>query len=295
MAGFSCFLIILVAGGLLKADEISLSATLDKNEIAFEGKINLSLEVKWEGDITDYSFGVMPLPETRNLQVAGTRSTISSVDEDGREMTVRAFDYTFKPTQAGTGIIYPIIFDYISWPDSIPGELTSQQFEVAIAPPLPPPEESDSSLLSTVVIVVLATIVVVILVYVFIRLRKARVTGEPALSVERQFLDELSVIKKESQIDRKVFFTRLYKLLTDYMERKYDLHLSGRMAQNILADLDRLDISGDAKDKIGGWLKQADKEKFAPSAGTPGDIIRLISEMEDYFTKLDSQNKSEAS
>ena len=67
-------LLIFPALGLNAGENISLSAALDKIDIQFEETVELKLEIKWQGDITSYSFEVIPLPELENLKVLGTSS-----------------------------------------------------------------------------------------------------------------------------------------------------------------------------------------------------------------------------
>ncbi len=271
-------------------EEISLSAGLDKTDIAFEDSLGLTVVLKWQGDIRKYSFEVLPLPETERLKVVGTSSTIASDKENDTEITRRTFKYTLKPTLSGTGIIEPIVLKYISWPDSIPGELTTQQFKILIADPLPPPEKSGSS---AVYIIILAVLVIAGAVIIVMAMRK-RPQKEPEKSAEEAFLEGLSSIKDGAQGDRKTFFTKLYKLQRDYIEKKYQLSTAGKTAAALSDEMENLDISIDLKEKLTGWLTQAETEKFAPLAGSPGDIIRLINELENYFGKLDISNKSEA-
>jgi hypothetical protein len=39
------------------------------------------------------------------------------------------------------------------------------------------------------------------------------------------------------------------------------------------------------KDKVKGWLTIAEKEKYAPMGGSPGDILRLSAELESFWGK----------
>lgn len=285
-----CVIIISLLASPVFGEEISLSSRVDKTDIPFEGSVNLALEVKWQGDITSYSFEIFPLPETENLKVVGTSSAISSGEEDGREITTRTFKYTLEPTEPGIGTIEPIVLRYISWPDSIPGELSTQGFKILIADPLPPSEESQFHV--SVLIVVFAAGLIAAILIVVVRKRRAG-TAEPEKSSEKAFLDELEVVKKESHGDRKLFFTQFYKLLSAYLESKYELALGGKTTQVILEELERLEVPIDRREKITGWLALAEKEKFAPGGGTPGDIIRLINEVESFLQKINVGNSPE--
>lgn len=271
------------------SEEISLSAGLDKTDIAFEDSLSLTVILKWQGDIRKYAFEILPLPKTEKLKVVGTSSAIASGEEDKVEITKRTFRYTLKPTLSGVGVIEPIVLKYISWPDSIPGELTTQQFKVMIADPLPPPKKSEFPMFWLILI-----IFVIVIIIIFMVIKKRRPQGEPEKTAEKAFRDGLKKIKDGAQSDRKTFFTKLYKLLSVYIEVRYKINTVGKTAVVISEELDKLDIPLRQKEKLIGWMMQAETGKFAPLSGTPGDIIRLITELENFFQEIDVSNKSEA-
>jgi hypothetical protein len=267
----------------LSAEEISLSAALDKTDIPFESTVNLNLEIKWQGGVGQYAFELLPLPATQKLKVLGTTSAVSSRVENGHEITTRAFKYTLKPTQFGIGLIEPIILKYVSLPDSIPGQLASQQFQVIIAKPVPPPAESKTKIY--LLIFISAIILASGAIFLLIRRRGNRTKKEPEKTPEQYLLVDLALIKKESLSDRKLFFTRLYKILTDYLERKYAWITAGKTTSVLLNELQNLDLLAGDKEKLSCWLTLAEKEKYAPSGGAPGDTIRLSTEIESFFKR----------
>ena len=266
----------------VSADEISLSGGVDKTDVAFEDSLTLAVEIRWVGDISSYSFGLLPLPETENLQVVGTSSAISSSTEEDRDITTRTFKYTLRPTGSGTGIIEPIVLNYVAWPDSIPGELTTQQFKIVIAAPVPIEEGGG---MSAAAIVILAAFVVLAAAVGIVLWRRRLPKAEPVRTSEEKFLNEFAAVKNDAQSDRKLFFTKLYKLLVDYLSGEYKLDVTGKTTHLILERLNELDIPQERKKRIAAWLEQADKEKFAPGGGSPGDVLRLMTEIENFFEK----------
>ncbi len=265
------------------AADISLSAHLDKTNISFESSVELSLEVKWQGGIDRYAFEILPIPTTKNLQVMGTASSISTHQEAAVDMTIRTFNYAFKPTQGGIGTIEPIILRYVLMPDSIPGELSSQRFQIMVAEPIPKKESSRLPLFLAIVgfVAVLSTSAI----YLIFTKRKEKAAIEPAKAPEEIFLENLAVLKKESQSDRKQFFTRLYRLFILFIEAKYNLPCQGRATSDLLAELENLEISHESKERLADWLTLTGKEKYAPISGEPGDVVRLISEIENFFNR----------
>jgi len=280
---------IIIAGlplfqfGQVWGEEISLSARLDKTEIPFESTVELSLEVRWQGGMEKYAFEFLPLPTAHGLKPLGTTSAISSRKENGADYTTRTFKYTLKPITGGTGVIEPIVLKYVAMPDSIPGELASQQFQIAIAQPLPPKKKSHLPIIAAISALILSLSICAI--YLLKLRRKRRISKEPVRTAEQIFLDDLALAKKESQSERKLFFTRLYKLLTGFMEKKYGISGVGRATSDILAEIEKAEIPLEDKERLSEWLTLADKEKYAPSSGTPGDIIRLSADLENFFNR----------
>ena len=135
-ARYALILAIVAFPALLWGSDLSLSAELDKTDIKFDETVSLTIQVKWTGNLQDYGFKIFSLPKTDRLEVLGTTSKIASNIENGAEVTTRTYKYTFKPTEAGQGVIYPITLDYVAMPDSIPGQLETQQFSVLIAKPV---------------------------------------------------------------------------------------------------------------------------------------------------------------
>lgn len=285
---------ILVQTGLSQdtpAEEISLSAELTASDLAFEETTDLKIIVKWRGMRTKYAFEAFPLPETENLQVQGTSSSVSSGSDDLGRYVIRKFTYTLKPTNGGVGAIEPISLKYFSMPDSIPGELTTQRFQVAIAAPkaVEHPEGTSSSSLY-IIYGALGAVVIVAVIVLFMK-RKSGGEEEPERTPEEKVVEEIGHIKKEFGTDRKQFFSRLYKTLIGYIEEKYDINTAGRTTKIVCDELGKLEIEIDHKVKLTGWLNLADKEKYAPMTGEPGDIIRLATDLDNYFRSMKNSPK----
>lgn len=277
---FIYIILFFPALNLNAGENISLSASLDRSDIPFEETVELKLEIKWQGDITSYAFELIPLPVLEKLKVLGTSSAISSGEEDGAEITTRTFRYSLKPTGSGVGTIEPIVLQCVAMPDSIPGQLSTQLMKVNIAKPIP--IEKDSGV--PIYLYLMAGFLMIAAVVVVVLKKKKGPDVEPIKSPEENFSNTLADIKANSQSDRTQFFTKLYLALTAYIKLKYNVETSGQTAEVIAVNLGKLEISPDDKEKISGWLIRAEKEKYAPFGGEPGDIIRLISEIENYMS-----------
>ncbi len=266
------------------ANDISLSASIDRTEIKYEEKFQMDLKIVWRGDMSRYMFEPFPLPETQNLKVVGTSSAVSSGRDSAGEYTSRSYRYTFQPTGSGAGSIEPVILKYITRPDSLPGELATQRFQVLIAPPLPQPEKSEKVSLTWYIVGGIA--IVSFGLTGLIVARRRRVPMEPVKSAEDIFLEGLIVIKRESAGERKMFFTRIYKLLGQYLETRHGVACAGKTVEEIIGHFETKQLPLDSKDKIKEWLILAEKEKYAPTGHQPGETLRLATEMENFFKEI---------
>jgi len=289
LAGIGLFTLLVITG-LSAGEKISLSAHLDKTDIPFEDTVEYKLEIKWIGNITSYAFEVLPLPDLENLKVMGTSSSISSSTENGQETTTRYIKYTLKPTLSGVGTIKPITLQCISMPDSTANNLTTPLLTVNIATPIPVEKKSEMSIY---LIIALGIIMIAGFVFVVLRMRK-KPEIIPEKTPEELFIDELMRLKQDGLSDRKVFFTRLFRMLNIYIEKKYNLRVANQTAEIIVGKLSETDIPEAEKEKISHWLIKAEKEKFAPFGGEPGEVIRLAAELEKHFGKKDISDNSEA-
>jgi len=281
---------------LSHASNLTLSASIDKTDIPYEGEVTLSVEINWRGTLEDYSFGLMPLPETDKFKVAGTSSSISTEEDSlGQDITIRQFKYTLKPVEFGIATIYPITLDYTAFPDSIPGQLTTQQFKVNIDRPIPKEEKSQSNTGLYLLIILGAAIVIAVPSVYFIFIRKKEIP-EPELSPEKRFIEDFRDVKKESINDRRQFFARLHKTIVSYFSQKYDINPTGKTAAVIIEELKEREIPETELARPADWLTIAETEKYAPTKGEPGDLLRLAAEIEAHFEdeKDNTSNKPEA-
>jgi hypothetical protein len=289
---YGCLVIWLAGAAIAVSGEISVSSSIDKTEIAYEDEVQLTVELKWEGDITAYRFEIIPLPETEKLQAGGSSTQTSSLVEDSVEYTIRTYKYNFRPILAGTGIIRPITFNYVTWLDSLPGQLTTQEYRILIAEPKPVVTRGGISTVG--IIVIIMVIIVIAAAVIFMILRKKPSLMEASVSPEETFIQDLQRIKKDHHADRKLFFGGLHKALLDYLGNRFGMETAGKTMSTIKEAVSALDIAVNHQEKIIQLLEMAESEKFAPRQGEPGDILRLCTELENHFSNINNRNISEA-
>jgi len=266
------------------ARSLELSQSLDRTDIAYEEEVNLRIAVSWDGPTLAYRFDKPLRIESDRLKVARYSSKVSSTGTGAEEVTTKLFTYTLTPTSAGLAHIEPIVLEYIHLPDSATGQLTTDALTVEIADPVPVETTSGDTSVATwlVLLVSLAGIAGFV---VFMILRKKTPKEAPRTPVDA-FLEDLTVIKSDAGLDLKRFQTGLYRITVAYLERATGRQLAGQSISAVLAAMDAADLNTAQQEQIGNWLTRAEKEKFSPSTATPGETIRLESEIRAFFEKM---------
>lgn len=276
--------IMAVCAGWTSAGEIAISQSLDRFRVPFEDSLHFDVILKWHGPQSSYLF-TSPLGSSFNrLKVRGFTSSISSTGSGDDEVTTKRFRYTLIPTSAGTATIDPITVSYISWPDSVPGQLVTEAMTVQIAEPLPSVEEEGVAIWW--IVVVGLVVVMGLVAFVLVKRSAARQPKEIEKTPVEQFLDRLTALKQEANGDLKKFQVGLYESMVAFLKAQYDIK-SDRLSDDELANaLEATDLNDDQKDQIGRWLVQARRDKFRPVVGAPGETVRLETEIRQFFEKL---------
>jgi hypothetical protein len=277
-------LIMAVCSGRACAGEIAISQSLDRFHVPFEDSLHFDIVLEWHGPQSSYLF-TRPLgPSFDRLKVRGFTTSVSSTGSGDDEVTTKRFRYTLIPTSAGAATIDPITVSYISWPDSVPGQLVTEAMTVQIAEPLPFIEE-DGAATWWLVVVGLAAVLGLV-AFVLVKQSAARQPKEIEKTPVEQFLDRLTALKREAGGDFKKFQGGLYESLAAFLKVRYNIE-SDRLGDDELADaLEATDLNDDQKEQIGRWLVQARRDKFRPVVGAPGEAIRLETEIRQFFEKL---------
>ncbi len=277
-------LCVAASAGRTRAGEIAVSQSLDRFSIPYEDSVHFDIVLQWQGPQSRYLFTGPLGPSFDRLKVQGFTSSIGSTGSGDDEITTKRFRYTLVPTSAGTGTIDPVTVNYLSWPDSVPGQLVTEAMRVQIEEPLPLTEENGSAVLW----IVIAGSVAVLGTVAFVLVRRS--TGRGPKEIERtpveQFLDRLTALKREASGDLKKFQTGLYDTMADFLKARYGIE-SDRFGDDELASaLEATDLNDNQREQIGRWLAQARRDKFRPVVGAPGETMRLETEIRQFFERL---------
>lgn len=284
---FSTFVLMASLTGSAWAGGISLSQSLDRSEIAFEEQANLEIVVTWHGNQAAYRFDRPMQPQLDKLRVKEFSSTISSEGSGSEEISTKRFHYSLTPTGSGIARVEPMVLKYLTWPDSLPGELVTEALTLTVAPAKPVAKPFSLKQHKNTIFATAGGLALVGGVGAGLMVRSRRRRPKPEVkSVTEQFLERLPQLRQESNGDLKKFQTGLYKSLLWFLSAEYGLTFANEPVEEILRQLDGAGIPSRIKDRICGWLLQADRIKFSPTTPAPGEAIRLENEVREFFETI---------
>jgi hypothetical protein len=281
--------IVLIIAILLLAtagfgQSITVSQSIDRTEMAFEDTAKFQITLTWAGPPHQYRFDKPLRLDTDNLTVTSFSSSVTSSGVGPDEITTKTYDYSVAPTLSGTGTIRPLDIEYMMWPDSLTGHLTTDPVLLRIAQPRPRAAQESGSILGYL-LAALAICGIALAVILWIVMKRRRPVEKPESPAERA-LNELARVKNDAGQDIKRFQTGLYRILVRYLTDRHGVDLEGLSADQVEAKLGEAGINDSDSEKITAWLKRAEREKFAPVAVAPGEVMRHETDIRLFFERL---------
>ncbi len=262
---------------------IALTQSIDKTEMPFEDSAKFEITVEWPGSQFAYRF-INPLnPYIDRLKIRRFTSSIASFVTGSEEKTIKKFTYVLVPTSSGEGKIDPIAISYVTWPDSLPGELITEPVGMTISEQRIEPK----SVKFPVWISIVGGLLLVGSGATIYILRAKAVRRRPIVKTPSDSaLDELTKLKTECGSDLKRFQTGVFNILSGFLRAKHNINLSGQTEETIAELLAKTNLSEQAQTSIRNWLAQAEKDKYRPVEAAPGETVRLETEMRRFFENM---------
>ncbi len=284
------FLALLMSPVIAHADDgISISTEISQAAIPYEGRDTLTVSLTWAGEPFQYQIDDFPMPSLEKLQILGSSTSVSSADDSTVESgstTTRTYRYVLQPTDYGTGIIEPLDITAKNRVTGEAHELKTGRLTVEIAKPIPV-EAQGSSRLGIIILAIALAMVFGAGSAVFIRMRRKQREGLNVV-VDGHYCEALEAIKKEAVADRKLFYSRVYRLLLNFLEKERLLDVSGKTGEEIVATVQEIEDEKE-REQMTQWLRQAQKIKYQPESPSPGDVENSFDEIYTFF-----ENKQKA-
>lgn len=280
----SQLLIILIFATNAAADGISVSQSLDKPDIDFTDSVTLEITLQWDGPQTAYLFDRHLSPVMTGLKVKRFASSIGSSVRAGNEVTTKQYLFVLEPTTSGLATIEPVTIDYVSWPDSLPGRLITGALTVTIALRRIETKPETSLWWAWVLGGLVLAIGAAIGIPAFIRRSRPAVTLDK--SPRDELLDSLSEARARARGDLKRFQNDVHKILVAFLRNQYNIDAMKLEPDAVSAQLKSAGVAAEKADKVCEWLVKAQKDKYSPVTGSPGEAVRLQTELAEFFERF---------
>ena len=277
-----------IGAPILQASGIVLSQSIDRTEVGYDDLVKLEIILQWDGPPRAYIIDGPLRPKLDRLKVASSSSTVSIDGRGESEKTTKTFRFFLEPISSGIGKIGRMEINYLSLADSIPGLLSTDPLEVKIGRPALS-SSSERNLFSWPLFAAIGVAFFGAIGggMVYLRRRNAA-NAEPERLPKDELLERLTELKARSGSDHKQFQTGLYRLLVNYLTARFGSARQGLSCEAIIIELAKTDMPLVERDKISGWLRQAEKEKYSPAGAPPGEATRIESEVREFFQSIKS-------
>jgi archaellum component FlaC len=248
--------------------KIELKSSVDRSTLPLNENLNFTIQVSWEGEQSRFMITPVAPPQCDKLEVSGSSSVNESKVEEGKTISLKTYQFILKPLQTGTGRIGSAEIKYIDNATQDSSSLSTQPVSVQITPAT---TKSPSSYK-----IVLIIAIILILIYVVYssrrKVRKIAIPQEQGSEQEEQkpetpeerALRSLNKISEQLQKGRSDDFSRdIYRMLTGYLETKYQIVTSGKTTNDIVNSLSNLDLSPEKVARLKEILSTCDMIKFA--------------------------------
>lgn len=247
--------------------KIELKSSVDKSEVAFNGEATFRVEASWEGEQDRFSITPVGLPECENFEILGSSSVNETRIEEGKTVSLKTFKFTLKPTQTGTGGVGAVQLSYVDNVTQDSSVLYTQPVSVQITPPV----QKRAPVPRTILIFVVAVVLIYVIYSARRRTKRIEIVKEDTKkpppeheSPEDETLKDLEAISRRvQQGDVEAFPSEVYRLLTGYLEAKYQIVTSGKTTDDILGSLSNLDLPSERIELLRRILSACDLAKYA--------------------------------
>ncbi|MCK4427014.1 MAG: BatD family protein [candidate division Zixibacteria bacterium] len=256
-----------VEGSRTMETKIQLETWVDRPELPFNEKLILTVKASWDGEQNRFKITPITPPECENFEILGSSSVNETKMVEGKTKSTKTFEFILKPTQTGTGRIGSVLFSYV---DNVTGDsssLSTQPINVKINPPI----EKKAPNFKIILIVAIALIFIYVVYSAKRKTKRIKITDQtkeevkiPEKTLEEETLETLSALSpliSEGKADE--FSSKVYKLITNYLEEKYHIFTTGKTTNDIIDSLSPLNLSEEQIGLIKDTLFTCDLIKFA--------------------------------
>jgi len=240
---------------------------VDRPELPFNEKLTLTVQASWDGEQSRFKITPITPPECDNFEILGSSSVNETKVVEGKTKSTKTFEFILKPTQTGTGRIGSVLFSYV---DNVTGDsssLSTQPISVTVNPPV----EKKAPNYKIILFIAIAVILIYVVYSAKRKTKRIKITDQtkeevkiPEKTLEEENLKTLSALSpliSEGKADE--FSSKVYKLITNYLEGRYHIFTTGKTTNDIIDSLSSLNLPEEQISLIKDTLFTCDLVKFA--------------------------------
>ncbi len=266
---------------------IKLEAWVDRPELAFDQKLLLTAQASWDGEQARFKITPIAPPQCESFEILGSSSVNETKMVEGKAKSTKTFEFMLKPTQTGTGRIGAVVFSYV---DNVSGDsstLSTQPISVTISPPI----ERETRRYKIVLIIAIALIFIYVLYSAKRKSKRVTIADQTRnetkiaeRSLEEKNLEMLSVLSHlipEGKVDE--FSSKVYKLISNYLEDKYHILTTGKTTNDIIDSLSTLNLPEERIIALKDILSTCDRVKFAREMAEQERCERVFNQAKKFL------------
>lgn len=259
----------LASGGQNRTMEtkVQLESWVDRTEIPFNEKLTLTVRASWYGEQGRFKITPITPPECENFEILGSSSVNETKMVEAKAKSTKTFEFILKPTQTGTGRIGSVLFSYVDNVTEDSSSLSTQPISVTINPPV----EKKASRYKILLIIAVVLIFIYVIYSAKKKTKKIKIADQterevkiPEKTLEEKNLEtlsDLSLLISEGKADE--FSSKVYKLITNYLEEKYQIFTTGKTTNDIISSLSTLNLPEEQIALLKDIMSTCDQVKFA--------------------------------
>ncbi len=270
--------------------EITLSASVDKNQVALNRPLELLIRIKWYGDLDKYQVHQFDNPILNNLEITGHSASNKVSSENGRNIAIQDYVFTLKPQELGMGYIEGVIIRYTDMDTDTDYSLSTNRIEIKVLDPIPEPGDK-SWIIWLAIIIMLAGVAFFTVIYLQKRkaekIRQAQLKAEKAVPMEEKYLQELKDFNLDDPgLDIGKTINRLSRLLRRFLAEKFNLPADTLTTEELVRELTEKHADEHLVKDVNEVLSRADVIKFSGGDAEKSELERLFGLVKENIIAL---------
>ncbi len=256
-----------VEGNRTMETKIQLEARVDRPDLPLNEKLTVTVQANWDGEQDRFRITPIIPPQCENFEILGSSSVNKAKIVGGKTKSTKTFEFILKPTQTGSGRIGSVLFSYVDQVTGDSSSLSTQPISVKINPAI----EKKAQDYKILLIIAIALIFIYVVYSTKRKTKRIKITDQTAeeakiveKTIEEKNLETLSTFSpliSEGKTDE--FSSKVYRLITNYLEEKYHIFTTGKTTQDIMESLSTLNLREDQVAWLKDILSTCDLAKFA--------------------------------